>query len=672
MSDLAPTEPPGDLLNQRYRLVQAVGQGGMAVVWRAEDELLGRTVAVKILRDQYARDPEFLARFRSEARSAAALNDPGVVGVYDVGEDAGRHYLVLEYVPGRDLKQVIRAEAPLETARAVRIGADLARAVGQAHAVGLVHRDIKPQNVLITPDGRMKVADFGIARAVSEAGMTAPGIVLGTVHYLAPEQAAGRGATPASDVYSLGVVLYEMLTGKVPFAADSGVGVAMKILNEAPEPLDALNPKVPAALVAIVERAMAREPEARYADASALHAALSGYAEWADGATMTDFRPAPLPEGASATPPTMPAPRQPLPGVPGAAPEGGPLLDRTGLLLGLIALLAVAGLIPLWGSLAARLGDPARPGRPLSILDAGPTPSPEPTAEPTLAFVEVPAVEGEGEDAARGALEAVGLGVSVEYEADATVPMDRVIRQVPAAGSIESVGKVVKLVVSGDAQISVPALSGPLETVRQQLDDMGFVTRVRYEWRGAGSPSQGLVLALDPEPGSRVPYKYPVDITVDGGPWRVISVVYEDNLFLGGVTVDRASFTAGEVIRLVPTWEAFGGPVAGDYVLRAELWADDGSVLARGESAPLGSAGWAAGQRVDAGAVELQIPPETPEGVYPLWIDLHPTGAPDSSLAIRQNTGLQRTAGDRVQVFGGVQVRSAGAPAEAASEGDGG
>ncbi len=672
MSAPEPSPPPGDLLNDRYRLVQAIGQGGMAVVWRAEDQLLERTVAVKVLREQYARDPEFLARFRSEARSAAALNDPGVVGVYDVGEDAGQHYLVMEHVPGRDLKQVIRAEAPLEPARAVRIAADLARAVGQAHAVGLVHRDVKPQNVLITPDGRMKVADFGIARAVSEAGLTEPGIVLGTVHYLAPEQAAGKSATPASDVYSLGVVIYEMLTGRVPFEAESGMGVAMKIIHETPEPLSERNPKVPRALARIVEKAMAREPSERYPDATALYQDLRAYAEWAEGATMADFRPAPPPDGGEASPPRIPPP---------AAPEqvfdpdaGGPLLDRTGLLLGLIALLAVAGLIPLWGALAARLGDPDAGGgaRGLGgIIDrqeSTPEVTATPTAPPTPVMVEVPQVEEEMEPSARRRLEGAGLGVSVEYEADATVPMDRVIRQNPPAGSIEPAGTVVKLIVSGDKQITLPDVSGTVERVSTQLQDMGFTTRVRYEWNGAGSPTQGQVLYIDPPPGSKLPSGYTIDITVDGGPWRVVGVSFEDNLFLSGVTIDRAVFTAGEVLRLVPTWEVLGGAVAGDYLLRAELWGSDGSVLARGESAPLGSAGWADLQRLEAGAVEVAIAPDAPAGLYALWISLHPVGATDQSLGIRRNAGLLTVQGDRVQIFSGVQLRQAGEPG--APEGD--
>ena len=268
------------VLAGRYRLENVVGEGGMAVVWRATDTILHRTVAVKVLRAQYASDPGFLARFQSEARAAAALNDPGIVAVYDVGQDGGRQYLVLELVPGEDMKAVIRREAPLAPERVVRHGAALARAVAAAHKIGLVHRDLKPQNVLLTPDGRLKVADFGIARAVADAGVTAPGIVMGTAHYVAPEQAAGGTATPASDVYSLGVVLYEMLTGHVPFDADTAMGVAMRIMHEDAPSVTSLNPLVPERLAAIVSRAMARRPEDRYADAGALAHVLEAYLKW--------------------------------------------------------------------------------------------------------------------------------------------------------------------------------------------------------------------------------------------------------------------------------------------------------------------------------------------------------------------------------------------------------
>ena len=642
------------LLNGRYRLGSIIGQGGMAVVWRAEDSLLGRTVAIKVLRDQYAQDPEFLERFRSEARSAAALNDPGVVSVYDVGADEGRNFLIMEYVAGRDLKQVIREEAPLDPARAVTIAAGLARAVGQAHAIGMVHRYIKPQNVLVTPDGRMKVADFGIARAIAAAGMTAPGIVLGTVHYLAPEQAAGEPATLTTDVYSLGVVLYEMLTGQVPFKADSGVGVAMKIVHETPEPVDRLNPRVPTALAAIVARAMAREPGERYPNAAAMAEAIDGYARWSEQLTAPDFRavaPAGVTGAAGATDRTArpvahvaPAKRPPG-GVStsrgGAVPApAGPLLDRTGLLLGLVALAALAMLIPLWAAVAAKFGSPSGATLPdglgviagLGAQSATPTPTPP----PTVALVTVPAVERHEEKAAVARLRAEGLGVSIEYDPDASVPVGLVIRQAPEAGGVEPVGTVVRLVVSSEALATVPDVGGDYETVADALRGAGLVPRSpSYQWGG----TPGMVIRYDPGPGQRVPYGAPVTIIVASGSVIALGVDFDDNLFLDSIDLAQKAVAPGETLSFTPRWQAVG-PVGGEYAARAMLRGPGGIVVSQVEKAPIGTDGrptnaWAAGESVGGQAFDLSVPPGTAAGEYELWLDVYRVGNPAERLAVR-------------------------------------
>jgi len=233
------------LLNDRYRLIELVGAGGMAQVYQARDTLLERPVAVKLLRPQYAADEPFLARFIQEARSAANLSHPNVVAVYDVGEDTlpneatPRPYIVMEFVAGRDLKAIIEAEAPLSVERALDIAAQIAQALAHAHEAGLIHRDVKPQNVLVTGDGRVKVTDFGIARALATASISEAGVVLGTVHYLSPEQAAGDPATPLSDVYALGVVLYEMLAGQLPFTGETPAGRAGPRTRTEPAPASA-------------------------------------------------------------------------------------------------------------------------------------------------------------------------------------------------------------------------------------------------------------------------------------------------------------------------------------------------------------------------------------------------------------------------------------------------
>jgi serine/threonine-protein kinase len=678
---------PEDLLNDRYRLHEIVGEGGMAVVWRAYDQLLERDVAVKILREQYAADPDFLERFRSEARAAASLNDPGVVAVYDVGEDRGRHYLVMEYVPGSDLKAVIREQAPLSPKRAVEIGAAVAHAVSAAHEHGMVHRDVKPQNVLISPDGRMKVADFGIARAVAATGTTAPGVVLGTVHYISPEQAAGQPALPTSDVYSLGVLLYEMLTGKLPHDADSSVGVAMKIMNEDPEPIEVVNPSVPSVLAGIVARAMARDPQERYQDAGALAEALDSYARWSDqqtgvvggaaGAAGAGVGAVRSSTGAATLPPPRPAEAQ---------DQDVPLLDRTGLLLGLVALLALAGLIPLWSAVRDRLQPGESPlgflSRQVVVVEPGEEAQLLPTPEPTVVIVIVPAVTGLSESDATERLEREGLGVTSSLEQSDSAPPGQVIRQIPEPGTSVPTDHVVELIVSGEPSVVVPQVSGDWATVAQTLEQYGFVPVQRYQWAGAGSPTVGQVIDLNPPPGNKWRRGAPVYVTVDGGSWLPLGVDFDDNIHLSGIELPTAEVAPGQQLSFVAHWEAtdtseFNGEGAApagraDYVMRATLEGPDGQTVASDEHVPVGgsrpTSTWQPGESITNDVYVLNIAPDAPPGNYTLWIDVHPVSEPDSLLSILQSAS--RVAfGDRVRAMRGIVV---GVPGAEGAEGAGG
>ena len=262
------------VLLERYEVGRLLGAGGMAEVFEGRDRLLARRVAIKVPLSQHAHDPEFAHRFRREAQAAASLSHPGVVAVYDTGAEDGTHFIVMEYVDGRTLKDVIRAEAPLYPDRAAEITADVCSALAAAHARGLVHRDVKPANIMLMPDGRVKLMDLGIARAAAGETVTQTAAMLGTAQYLSPEQAQGQAVDYRSDLYSLGCCLYEMLTGTVPFRGATPVAIAYRHVREDPAPPRLLNPDIPPALEAVCLKAMAKRPEDRYQTAAELRADL--------------------------------------------------------------------------------------------------------------------------------------------------------------------------------------------------------------------------------------------------------------------------------------------------------------------------------------------------------------------------------------------------------------
>lgn len=262
---------PGDLIADRYELEELVGSGGMSDVFRARDNQLDRRVAIKILHERYAGDPEYLARFRTEARSVARLSHPNIVTVIDRGDDDGRQYIVFEHVDGENLKELVQRSGRLPVRRAIELALQVADGLAFAHQEGLVHRDVKPQNVLLSREGEVKVTDFGIARSLEvEHGVTQTGTVLGTGEYLAPEQASGKPISPATDVYSLGVVLWEMLAGEVPFDGENFVAVALRHVNEPVPSLRGIRPDVSPRLAAAVERSLAKDPAHRFPSMAAL------------------------------------------------------------------------------------------------------------------------------------------------------------------------------------------------------------------------------------------------------------------------------------------------------------------------------------------------------------------------------------------------------------------
>ena len=327
------------LLNNRYLILEQLGKGGMAIVYRARDTMLERSVAVKVLRESYSRDPAFLERFRQEAKAAANLSHPNIVTVHDFGLDSGQLFIVMEYVPGTDLKTLIKQRGRFTPEEAVPLLIQACAGIGYAHRAGLVHCDVKPQNMLVTPDMRLKVTDFGIARALSTIHpQEQSDVIWGSPQYFSPEQASGAAPSPASDVYSLGVIMYEMLTGSLPFHADTAAELAHLHIEAQPVPVAEMLPNIAPVLEQILNKVLSKQPSQRYRTADQLGRVLLnfGNAKTAPALSLT-------PEAA-----TMPSSSQAasLETVPLTAPV--PEIDWVSVGLGLLALVAVLGLVPFW------------------------------------------------------------------------------------------------------------------------------------------------------------------------------------------------------------------------------------------------------------------------------------------------------------------------------------
>jgi beta-lactam-binding protein with PASTA domain/predicted Ser/Thr protein kinase len=482
-------ERPRRVLAGRYEIASLLGQGGMARVFRGTDRVLDRTVAIKVLSPQFADDDQFVARFRREAQAAAGLNHPNIVGVYDTGDQGDVHFIVMEYVEGRTLRDVIRADGPLLPERAAEIGEAVARALSSAHQAGLVHRDIKPGNIMLTREGEVKVMDFGIARTSTGDTLTQTAAILGTASYLSPEQAQGLSVDTRSDIYSLGCVLYEMLTGRAPFIGDSPVAIAYMHVKEDPVPPSRLNQDVPPTLDSVVLKCMAKNPANRYETAEELRADLErarrGLPTLATPlmADATEVVTGPVGAGETAV----------MTGVPPDEQEG----RRRWWLIALGVILALAAL----GLAAFFLVRSLLP--------------------PPTELVGVPNVVGEQQDDAVDTLEGAGFGVQVDTEFDPEVRRGLVISQDPPAGERVEEGTEVTLVVSrGLPPEVVPNVVGETEDDAEEiLVEAGFVMGIVTPQES--DEDEGIVLEQDPPGDSEARPGTAVNLVVSSGPATV-------------------------------------------------------------------------------------------------------------------------------------------------------
>jgi beta-lactam-binding protein with PASTA domain len=475
----------GTVIDGRYRVVARLGSGGMADVYLAHDTLLGRQVALKLLHERFAEDQEFVERFRREASSAAGLSHPNVVAVFDRGEWNGTYYIAMEYLPGRSLKAVVREHGPLSPPDATDIVVQILLATRFAHKRGIIHRDIKPHNVILDEEGRAKVTDFGIARA-GASDMTMTGSIMGTAQYLSPEQAQGHAVSETSDLYAVGVVLYELLTGSVPFEGESAVSIALKQVSVEPTPPSERNPEVGPALDAVVMRALAKDPLARFASADEFIAALQQARE--------GIAPAPAFNG---TPPARDAAAALLvPPLPGdgqsSSADAARRRKRALWVAGGAAALAIVAAVVLLFLL------PSKTGR-----------------------VTVPDVTGETQSAAVASLRREGLEPVSSLAANAHVASGRVIGTTPPSGTVVKKGSRVSVFVSsGPGIVALPNVyNKKSDEAMKILREKGFQPTVQSQ--SSDKVAKGLVISTDPTADTEVQVGGPVTVFVSSGPQEV-------------------------------------------------------------------------------------------------------------------------------------------------------
>ena len=496
------------ILNDRYALENKVGEGGMAVTYRARDLLLNRIVAVKLMREQFTSDPQFVERFRREAQAAARISHENIASVYDTGCANGTYYIVMEFVEGTDLKQHLRRDGALPVLNALEIGRQIAAALDAAHRGGLVHRDIKPHNILLNQDGKVKVTDFGIAKLASEGEDT--GVIIGSVHYVSPEQARGEATAPASDIYSLGAVMFETLTGHTVFEADNAMAVAHKQIYDRPPLLRTLRPEIPPAVESMVLRCLEKDPRNRYQSAAELQAVIAQLInQLSQEATIVISPQAPSMDATMVFPTQRQAPSPPdpyrQPAAISAREEEPRRRGGSGWLIGIIVMV-LAVTVAIW------LYKLISPG------GGGVTPQ-----IPITGNVSVPLVVNLTKEAAIQELKKVKLKVEVTTEFNETSAEGEVFNQNPEVGTMVAEGTSVTITVSKGAKpqpFVMPDVSGQaLDEAKNAIRLAGYGDKRDFTVRKkAASQPAGTVVGSDPAAGAQVALGKRIVLIVSTGP----------------------------------------------------------------------------------------------------------------------------------------------------------
>ena len=570
---------PGKVLGGRYQVQDRIGTGGMATVFRGRDDVLGRTVAIKTMLPQYATDPSFAARFKQEAQAAAALQSPYIVSVYDWGKDGDTYFIVMEYLRGTDLKSGIRKHGALDCKKVAQIGSQIAQALSVAHKHDIIHRDIKPQNIMVQPDGNIKVMDFGIARA-KNSHLTQDNSVLGTAHYVSPEQTQGKELGPTTDIYSLGIVMYESATGQVPFKGDDAISVALKQVNEQPMPPSQLNPNVDPSLEAIILKCMQKDPAARFQTADELNRALRDYlaGRLAAVAGATAAMTSPIAagvtnklepgEGATAVSPRIQRDNRYRPQTATEqAAEQEAERERKHSRNKKLGIFAAVALLAVIGAVVAALLNSGTKNYPIPnlsgltkdqaieaiekdghfqykfseqydsnveagyVVDQNPNQGrefPEGTVinftvskgpEPA-ASVTVPDLSNMTPEEAEAELAKYKLtGKSGNSEPSDDVEVGHVCRQSPGAGTSAKAGDTITYYLSsGPNEVEVPNVSGYSENnAKSALKSAGF-TDVTVVYDNSDTVASGLVVRTDPSAGTKTAANQTITVTVSTGP----------------------------------------------------------------------------------------------------------------------------------------------------------